>query len=65
MRRLYLFVLSNIGLGESLNLSAAIEVLTIIRDGLESVRGVANELERRGQVPHAPTHAGVLQNIVG
>jgi flagellin-specific chaperone FliS len=65
MGKLYLFVLHCIGLGESLNLPAAIEVLGIIRQGLNDIRETAKDLERRGQVPQAPSETHVLQNVVG
>ena len=65
MGKLYLFVLHSIGMGESLNLAAALDVLGIIRDGLNSIRDTANELERRGQVPHAPFQTHILQDVAG
>lgn len=65
MSKLYLFVLNCIGMGESLNLPAAIDVLAVIRDGLNGIRAQANELEHRGQVPHAPYQSHVLQDVAG
>lgn len=65
MRKLYLFVLNCIGMGESLNVPAALEVLSIIRDGLNGIRDTANELEHRGRVPHAPYQTHVLQDATG
>ncbi|MCX7418294.1 MAG: flagellar protein FliS [Planctomycetia bacterium] len=65
MGKLYLFVLHSIGMGESLNLAAALDVLGIIREGLNSIRDTANELERRGQVPHAPYQTHILQDVAG
>lgn len=65
MRKLYLFVLHCIGFGETLNLSAALDVLGIIRDGLEHIREAADELERRGEVPHAPSERLVLSSTRG
>lgn len=65
MGKLYLFVLHSIGMGETLNIPAALDVLNIIYDGLNSIRDTANELERRGQVPHAPVQARILQDVAG
>lgn len=65
MGKLYLFVLHHIGMGDSLNIPAALEVLGIIRDGLGDVRETANELEHRGQVPHVPYQTHVLQDVAG
>ncbi len=64
MRQLYLFVLNNIGLGTSLNLPAAIEILLIIRESLEGIRNSANHLERSGAVPHAPFQNHVLHDAL-
>ena len=65
MGKLYLFVLHCIGMGESLNLPAALDVLEIIRNGLNEVRDTANDLERRGLVPHAPYQTHILQDAAG
>ncbi len=65
MRNLYLFVLNCIGMGEKLNVPAAIDVLTIIRDGLERIRPEANRLEHRGEISQAPAQLPVLQGIAG
>jgi len=65
MGKLYLFVLHSIGMGEALNIPAALDVLGIIRDGLNSIRDTANELEHRGQVPHAPFQTHILQDVAG
>jgi flagellin-specific chaperone FliS len=64
MAKLYLFVLNCIGLGPSLDIPAALEVLSTIRNGLENIRDQANHLERRGQVPHAPGKTQVLQDVL-
>jgi flagellin-specific chaperone FliS len=65
MGKLYLFVLNCIGMGESLNVPAALDVLGIVRDGLNDVRDSANAMERRGQVPHAPHQTHVLRDVAG
>ncbi|MBI5756906.1 MAG: flagellar protein FliS [Planctomycetales bacterium] len=65
MRRLYLYVLGCIGMGRELDLPAALDVLGIIRNGLESIRGAAGDLERRGEVPPAPQQTQLLKHIVG
>lgn len=65
MSKLYLFVLNCIGLGKSLDLPAAIDVLGIIRRGLEDIRPEAIDLEQRGLVPHAPHSSQILQETVG
>jgi len=48
MRRIYLFVLSRIGLGESLDLEAAVDAMTTIRAGLADIREDAIRMERTG-----------------
>lgn len=65
MRRLYLYVLGCIGMGTELDVPAALDVLGIIRNGLESIRGAAGELERRGAVPPMPQHTQLLKHVVG
>ncbi len=65
MGKLYLFVLHCIGMGKSLNLPAALDVLSIVRDGLNDVRDTANDLEHRGQIPHAPHQTHILQDVAG
>ncbi|TXT37096.1 MAG: hypothetical protein FD138_764 [Planctomycetota bacterium] len=65
MGKLYLFVLHGIGMGKSLNLPAALDVLSIVRDGLNDVRDMANELEHHGRIPHAPYQTQVLQDVAG
>jgi flagellin-specific chaperone FliS len=65
MSKLYLFVLHSIGMGESLNIPAALDVLNIIREGLNGIRDSANDLEHQGQVPHAPFQTNVLQDVAG
>lgn len=57
MRRIYLFVLSKIGLGDSLDLNAAIEAMSTIRSGFLDIRDEAVKLERSGAwqtVDHEP-----------
>ena len=51
MQKLYLFVLGCIGVGEKLDLPAAIKVLKIIQGGLLDIKDTANAMERRGQIP--------------
>src|SRR6478735_1642999 len=51
MQKLYLFVLSCIGVGEKLDLPAAIKILKTIRGGLSDIRDTANEMERSGAIP--------------
>ncbi len=65
MGKLYLFVLNCIGMGESLNVPSALDVLGIVRDGLNDVRDMAIELEHRGQLPQAPHQTHVLQDVAG
>ncbi len=62
MGKLYLFVLHCIGMGESLNLPAALE---IIRNGLDGVRDTVNDMERHGLVPHTPYQTYILQDAAG
>src|SRR5436305_10198110 len=60
MQKLYLFVLGCIGVGESLDLPAAIKVLKIIHHGLKDVKDAANEVERKGHVSSANEHPRLL-----
>ena len=48
MRRIYLFVLSCIGLGDKLNLEAAIDAMSTIRSGFVDIREESVRLERSG-----------------
>lgn len=64
MQKLYLFVLGCIGVGEKLDLPAAINVLKIIQRGLQDIRQTANELERTGQLSPTPSQPQLLRNIV-
>lgn len=64
MQKLYLFVLGCIGVGEKLDLPAAIKVLKIIQGGLQDIRETANEMERNGQLSPVPENPKVLKYIV-
>lgn len=64
MQKLYLFVLGCIGVGEKLDLPAAIKVLKIIQGGLQDIRETANEMERKGQLSPVPENPKVLKYIV-
>jgi len=64
MQRLYLFVLTCIGMGPSLDLPAAKRILGKILEGLEGIRGEASELERRGDVPGVSDESRVLRHIM-
>lgn len=64
MQKLYLFVLGCIGVGEKLDLPAALKVLKIIQGGLRDVKDVAKEMERRGQVSSVTEDPRLLRHIV-
>ncbi len=65
MQKLYLFVLGCIGVGEKLDLPAAIKVLKIIQGGLLDIRETANAMERQGQIsPATDELPQVLRHIV-
>ena len=64
MQKLYLFVLGCIGVGENLDLPAAIKVLKIIQSGLQDIKVTANELEHRGEIPPVTEAPKLLRNIV-
>lgn len=65
MQKLYLFVLGCIGVGENLDLPAALKVLKIIQGGLLDIKDTANAMERRGEISPASDEAPrVLRHIV-
>jgi len=64
MQKLYLYVLTCIGLGSTLDLPAALKILQMIRGGLESIRGSASEMERRGELSPVVDDPRLLRNIV-
>jgi hypothetical protein len=64
MQRLYLFVLNCIGMGQKLDVPAAINVLRVIRQGLDSIRGTAGEMERRGELSPVVEDPRLLRHIV-
>ncbi len=65
MQQLYLFVLSRIGLGDKLEIDAAINVLMTIREGLGAVRQDAMELEKSGMWDGVDQDASSLLQAVG
>jgi flagellin-specific chaperone FliS len=64
MQKLYLFVLTCIGMGDKLDVPAALNVLGKIREGLNSIKGSASEMERRGELSPVPDDPRLLRNIV-
>lgn len=64
MQKLYLYVLSCIGMGPELDLPAALDVLRSIRDGLESIRDSATQMERNGELAPLSEKSQLLRNIV-
>lgn len=64
MQKLYLFVLTCIGMGQRLDVPAALNVLRLIRGGLDGIRGSASEMERRGEVSPVVDDPRLLRNIV-
>jgi len=51
--RLYEFVNHAIDIGDTHNVEGALRVFRTLRDGLETIRPEAADLERRGQIPPA------------
>lgn len=64
MQKLYLFVLTCIGMGPKLDVPAALNILAKIRDGLESIRTSASEMERRGELSPVTEDPRLLRHIV-
>lgn len=64
MQKLYLFVLTCIGMGPKIDVPAALKILHMIRDGLESIRGSASEMERRGELSPVVEDPRLLRHIV-
>lgn len=64
MQKLYLFVLGCIGVGEKLDLPAAVKILKIIEGGLKDIKDTANEMERRGELQPVTEPPKLLRNIV-
>lgn len=64
MQKLYLFVLTCIGMGPKLDIPAALNVLRTIRGGLSSIRGSASEMERRGELSPVLEDPRTLRHIV-
>ena len=64
MQKLYLFVLGCIGVGEKLDIPAAVKVLKIIEGGLKDIKDTASEMERRGEVPPVTQAPQLLRGIV-
>lgn len=64
MQKLYLFVLSCIGMGQELDLPGALKILALIRNGLSDIRGSASEMERRGELSPVVEDPRLLRNIV-
>jgi flagellin-specific chaperone FliS len=64
MQKLYLFVLTCIGLGPQLDIAGALNVLRRIREGLDSIRDSASAMERRGELSPVLEDARLLRHIV-
>lgn len=64
IRKIYLFALSRIGLGDELDLDAAINVITTIRAALYDIRDEAIELERNGLCHPTDHNARVLEKVM-
>lgn len=65
MQRLYLFVLSRIGVGDELDIDGAVSVLLTIREALEAIRDEASALERTGVWSGVDKDARTLLHAVG
>ena len=64
MQKLYLFVLSCIGMGPKLDIPAALNIMRTIRSGLNDIRDQANEMERRGDLSPAKDQTQVLRHLI-
>jgi len=64
MQKLYLFVLTCIGMGPKIDVPGALKILNMIREGLESIRGSASEMERRGELSPVVEDPRLLRHIV-
>lgn len=64
MQKLYLFVLTCIGMGQRLDLPAALNILRMIRGGLGDIHTSANEMERHGELSPVGEDPRLLRNIV-
>lgn len=64
MQKLYLFVLTCIGMGPNLDVPAALKVLRTIRGGLDGIRESAGEMERRGELSPVLEDPRMLRHIV-
>ena len=64
MQKLYLFVLTCIGMGPRLDVPAALNILRMIRNGLGEIRGSASEMERSGEISPLGDQPRLLRNIV-
>jgi hypothetical protein len=64
MQKLYLYVLSCIGMGPKLDLPAALQIMRTVRSGLVSIRDEANEMERRGELSPVIEEARLLKHLI-
>ena len=64
MQKLYLFVLTCIGMGPKLDVPAALKIMRTIREGLNGIRGSAGEMERRGELSPVLEDPRMLRHIV-
>lgn len=64
MQKLYLFVLTCIGMGTDLDIPAARRILGKIQEGLVSIRGTANEMERRGEISGTVDETRTLRHVI-
>ena len=65
MQQIYLFVLSRIGIGDTLDIDAAINVLMPIREAFDAIRDEASSLERTGVWSGVDKDAETLLHAVG
>ena len=64
MQKLYLFVLGCIGIGEKLDIPAALKILRIIQSGLVDIKDTASEMERQGELSSVTDGPQILKHIV-
>jgi flagellin-specific chaperone FliS len=64
MQKLYLFILSCIGMGPALDVPAALRILGRIREGLDAIRESAAGMERRGELSPVVEDPRLLRHIV-
>ena len=64
MQKLYLFILNCIGMGPTLDLPTALNILGRIRQGLDTIRDSASQMERRGELSPVTEDPRLLKHVL-